>query len=107
MLPGERGLEVVEQLLVAEVPVARGHRAFFDLVVDPLEHAVRGHLALAEPVQRLHLAREPVGGREHRMLAGEVVEVPAQHVAEQHGGLVVEVVTGRDDVVAVLERERS
>ena len=40
------------------------------------------------------------------MLAAEVAGVPAQHVAEQHRGLVVEVVAGGDDVVAVLERGR-
>ena len=40
------------------------------------------------------------------MLAAEVAGVPAQHVAEEHRGLVVEVVAGRDDVVAVLERGR-
>ena len=34
----------------------------------------------------------------------EVVGVPAQHVAEEHGGLVVEVVARRDDVVRAVER---
>ena len=62
-VPGERSSSVVEHLLVPEVAVARGHRALLDLVVDPAEHAVRGHLALAEPDQRLDLAREARRGR--------------------------------------------
>ena len=72
----------------------------------PREHAVRGHLALAQPHERLDLAGEAGPGRQHRVLAAEVAGLPAQHVAEQHRGFVVEVVTGRDDVVAVLERGR-
>ena len=51
-------LDLVEQLLVAEVAVARRHRALLDDVVDAGEHAVRGELALAEPDERLHLAHE-------------------------------------------------
>ena len=39
--------------------------------------------------------------REHGQLAPEVLGLPAQHVAEQHGGFVVEIVAGSDDVVAV------
>ena len=39
------------------------------------------------------------------LLAPEVPRLPAQHVAEQDRGLVVEVVPGRDDVVPVLERD--
>ena len=50
-------------------------------------------------------AKPSVAGQ-HRVLATEVAGLPAQHVAEQHRGFVVEVVTGRDDVVAVLERGR-
>ena len=52
------------------------------------------------------LRAKPVVGREHRVLAPEVAGLPAQHVAEQHRGFVVEVVAGGDDVVAVLERGR-
>src|SRR5262245_10095676 len=85
------------------MPVAGSHRALLDLVVDLPEHAVRGRFALCEPHERLHLAHEAGCRRQHRMLAAEVAGVPSQHVAEQHGGLVVEVVTGRDDVVAVIE----
>ena len=99
-VPGERVLEPVEHLLVAEVPVARGHRALLDLVVDAAQHAVGRGLALAEPHERLHLAHEPGRRGQHGVLAAEVAGVPAEHVAEQDRGLVVEVVAGGDDVVA-------
>ena len=56
------------------------------------------------PDERLDLPREPVGRREHRELAGQVVDVPAHRVAEQHGRFVVEIVAGDDDVVAAVER---
>ena len=46
---------------------------------------------------------KPSGGQ-HRQLAGEVLDVPAQRVAEQHRRLVVEVVAGGDDVVAAVDR---
>ena len=72
----------------------------------PLQHAVRRRLALAQPHERLHLAGEAGRRRQHRVLAAEVAGLPAQHVAEQHRGLVVEVVAGGDDVVAVVERGR-
>ncbi len=48
----------------------------------------------------LTLLGEAVAGRQHRELAAEVVGLPPQHVAEQDGRLVVEVVAGDDDVVA-------
>ena len=94
-------LDRVQRLLVPEVPVADGHRALLDDVVDAGEHAVRRELALAQPNERLDLARESGRRRQHRMLAAEVLRVPPQHVAEQHRGFVVEVVTGREHVVAV------
>ena len=97
-------LDLVEELLVAEVAVARGHRALLDDVVDAGEHAVGRELALAEPHERLHLAHEAGCCGQHRMLAAEVLDLPAQHVAEQHRRFVVEVVAGREHVVAVRER---
>ena len=97
-------LEGVEHLLEPEVAVARRHRALLDLVVDPAQHAVGRGLPLAEPDERLHLAGEAGRGGQHRVLAAEVRGLPAQHVAEQHRGFVVEVVAGGDDVVAVFER---
>src|SRR4051812_11522917 len=91
----ERGLrsrravfERVEHLLVSEVPVACRHGTFLDLVVDPPEHAVRRHLALAQSHQGLHLLREAVAAREHGVLAGQVPGLPPQHVPEEHRGLV-------------------
>ena len=65
------------------------------------------HAAVSRSVRRtsgLTLRGKPVARREHRELAGEVLDLPAQRVAEQHGGLVVEVVAGDDDVVAAVER---
>ena len=50
------------------------------------------------------LRGKPSRAGQHRQLAAEVLGLPAQHVAEQHGGLVVEVVAGGDDVVAAVER---
>src|SRR5665213_358110 len=38
------------------------------------------------------------------MLAPEILRLPPQHVAEQHRRLVVEIVAGREDVVAVTQR---
>ena len=72
----------------------------------PRTHAVRRHLPFAEAHERLHLAGEAVAGGKHRELAAEVLGVPVQDVAEQHGGLVVEVVAGDEHVVAALERGR-
>ena len=69
----------------------------------PLTHAVGRHLALAEAHQRLDLAGEAVAGGQHRQLAAQVLGLPVQHVAEQHGRLVVEVVAGDDDVVAAVD----
>ena len=40
------------------------------------------------------------------MLTAQVAGLPAQHVAEEDRRLVVEVVTGGDDVVAVLDGDR-
>ena len=94
--PGDVGLDGVEGVLVAEVLVAGRHRALLDLVVDAPEHAVGRRLPLAEAHQRLDLAGEAVARGQHRQLAGEVLGVPPQHVAEQHGGFVVEVVAGGD-----------
>ena len=103
-LGARRGdLDGVEGLLVAEVPVAGRHRALLHDVVDAPQHAVGGHLPLAQPDQRLDLAGEAVARRQDGILPAQVGEVPAQHVAEQHGRLVVEVVAGGDHVVAAVE----
>ena len=91
-----------ERVLVAQVAVARSHRALLDLVVDAAQHAVRRHLPLTQPNQRLDLAGKPVAASENRQLAGQVVGLPTQRVAEQHRRLVVEVVAGRHRVVAAL-----
>ena len=69
----------------------------------------RHHAAVSRSVSRtsgLTLRGKPRPRREHRQLAGEVVDVPAHRVAEQHRRLVVEIVTGDDDVVAAVERRR-
>ena len=101
---GRPGLDGVERLLVAEVAVALGHRALLDDVVDAPQHAVGGRLPFAQPDQRLDLAGEPVPGRQHRRLPAEVLGLPVQHVAQQDGRLVVEVVAGGHDVEAAVER---
>src|SRR5215211_379412 len=88
------------------MPVPFRHRALLDLIVDALQQAVRGRLALPESVQRLHLPREPGSRRQHGMLTAQVRSLPTQHVAEKDRRLVVEVVTGGDDVVAVLDGDR-
>src|SRR4029453_11236503 len=62
------GFERVERLLVPQVPVARRHWALLHDVVDAPEDAVRRGLALAQPDQRLDLAREPRRRRQHRGL---------------------------------------
>ena len=57
------------------------------------------HAAVSRSVRRtsgLTFFGKPVARRQHRQLAGEVVELPAQHVAEQHRRFVVEVVAGDD-----------
>ena len=74
---GRAVLERVEHLLVPEVPVAGGHRALLDLVVDALEHAVGRGLALPEPHERLDLAHEPRRRGQHRVLAAEVAGRPS------------------------------
>ena len=101
---GRHQLDLVEGVLVAEVLVAGRHRALLDDVVDARHDAVGSHLALAEAHQRLDLAREAVAGGQHRMLTTEVLGLPVQHVAEQHGGLVVEVVAGDEHVEAAVDR---
>ncbi len=72
----------------------------------PRTHAVGGRLPLGEAHERLDLPGEAVAGGQDRQLAAEVLGVPVQGVAEQHGGLVVEVVAGDEHVVAALERRR-
>src|SRR5262249_58611286 len=53
----------------------------------------------AGEVQGLHLADElRMRGLEDRPLAREVIDLPAEHVAEEAGRLVVEVVTGGQDI---------
>src|SRR3954454_18147569 len=88
------------------MPVPFRHRALLDLIVDASKQAVRGRLALPQPVERLDLPREAGARRQHGMLTPQVAGLPAQHVAEEDGRLVVEVVTGGDDVVAVLDGDR-
>src|SRR5512135_2319281 len=46
-------LELVQRVLVAQVPVARRHRALVEDVVDAPEHAVRRRLPFRQPDQRL------------------------------------------------------
>ena len=84
--------------------VADRHRAFLDLVVDPRKHAISSRFALTKAYQRLDLAGEAVTTGQDRPLPGHVGEVPVEHVAEQNGRLVVQVVAGRDYVVAPVER---
>jgi hypothetical protein len=101
---GGRLLHLVEGLLVPHLGVAGDQRALLDHVVDALEHAVGGGLALGHPVQRLDLLDQAGAGRlQDRELAGHGRGVPAQGVAEQHRGLVVQVVAGADDVVAAVQ----
>ena len=97
-------LDLVEHLLVAEVAVAGGHRALLDDVVDAAEHAVRGDSRSPSRTSGFTLRTKPARRGQHRVLAAEVARLPAQHVAEQHRGFVVEVVPGREHVVAVVER---
>ena len=100
---GRGDFDAVERLLVAEVPVAGGHRAFLHDVVDAAQHAVRGHLPLAQTDQRLDLAGEPVALRQDRILAPHVGQVPPQHVPEQHGRLVIEIVPGGHHVIVAIQ----
>ena len=53
------------------------------------------------------LRTKPGAAGQHRVLAAEVADVPPQHVAEQHRGFVVEVVAGREHVVAVASSAAS
>src|SRR5688500_16047991 len=101
---GRLQLDLVQRTLVAEVLVAGRHRAFLDLVVDAAEHAVRSRLSFTDTNERLDLAGEPVRSRQNRELATEIVDRPAQDVAEENRSLVVEIVTGGDDVVPTVER---
>src|SRR5262249_34101028 len=68
---GRAVFERVEDVLVAEVAIARRHRALLDLVVDATQHAVRRGLALTQSHERLHLPDEPGRGGEHRVLPSE------------------------------------
>src|SRR5207249_8111021 len=88
LAPWRLRLDGVQLLLGAEVLVAQRVRALLDDVVDAVEHAVGGRLALTHPYQRLDLASEAVRRGKHGALAGEVVGVPPQDVAEQDGCLV-------------------
>src|SRR5690606_7816356 len=54
---GRRLLDLVQRLLVPEVPVAGRHRALLDDVVDVAQDAVGRHLALAQLDQGFDLAR--------------------------------------------------
>ena len=54
-------------------------------------------------MQGLHLLDQPSSAGEQRGLARDVLGLPPQGVAEQRGGLVVEVVAGRDDVEPPVE----
>ena len=71
----------------------------------PRDDAVGGGLALGQADERLDLLRETrPGPASTGMLAAQVLGLPAQHVAEQDRGLVVEVVSGHQHVVAAVER---
>ena len=80
----------VERRLVGEVLVAGRHRALLDLVVDAAHDAPRRGLALGEAHQRLGLLGEAIARRQHRQLPGEILDVPSQRIAEQHGRFIVE-----------------
>ena len=65
------------------------------------------HAAISRSVSRtsgLTLRGKPSDAGSTGQLAGEIVDVPAHRVAEQHRRLVVEIVAGDDDVVAAVER---
>src|SRR3954469_974333 len=65
-------LDLIEELLVAEVALPRGHRAPLDEVIDVGKNAVGGDLAPPQAPERLHLAHEPRRFGQHGMLAAEV-----------------------------------
>ena len=102
--PRRVALELVERVLVAQDGVAGDHRALLHHVVDALDHAVGRHLTFAQPVQGLDLPRHALALWQARALTCQERRLPAQHVTEQGGGLVVEVVSGGHDLVAVLQR---
>src|SRR5436305_11080056 len=85
---GRLVLDGVQRLLVPQVPVASGHRALLDLVIDARQDAVGGRLAFAEAHEGLHLAHEAVAGGQDRQLAAEVLGGPPEDIAEQDRGLV-------------------
>ena len=58
-------LQPIQHVLVAEVPVALGHRALLDDVVDAAHYAIGRHLALTDAHERLHLLDETVARRQH------------------------------------------
>ena len=64
------------------------------------------HAAVSRSVSRtsgLTFFGKPVTRFQHRQLTGQVLDVPVQRVAEQHGGLVVEVVAGDQHGVAAVD----
>src|SRR5215467_1272843 len=98
-------LEPVEDLLVGDGSGALGEGTFLDDVVDAAQEGVGGSLPLGESVQWLDPARElGMRGVEGGRLARQRIHLPVEHVAEEHGRLVVQVVPSGDHAIAVLHR---
>src|SRR2546425_889600 len=94
----------VEDLLVGDGGGALGERTFVDDVVDAPQKGVGRRLALGQPIERLHAPGQlGMRGGERGRLARERIGLPVEHVAEEHRRLVVQVVAGGDDRVAVLD----
>ena len=98
-----RVLDRVHRLLVAKLRVAGDERALLDDVLDAPQEGVRGCLQFGETMEGLHLLHHALARRKRRRLTGDRLGLPAERVAEQGRGLVVEIVAGRDHVESTFQ----
>src|SRR5215216_6306049 len=79
---GAGGLELVKYFLVINGLRPFRKRTLLINIFDTAQETVSGHLALVESAQWFDLARQPVGGRQNRSLAEEILTRPGQGIAK-------------------------
>ncbi len=96
----------VQHFLVQEGARAFGHGTFIHDVIDPIQDAVGGEFSFRQPIERFHFFGKSFDRcGERGALLFEIVLLPMQHVAEEAGGLVVEIVAGGHHVIVLLDRD--
>ncbi|MCG3776284.1 MAG: hypothetical protein JW395_3137 [Nitrospira sp.] len=99
------GLQTIQDFLVLEHFGALRHGAFLDNVIDPVQDRIGGEFSFREPEQGLHLLGKPCyRGRQRRTLFVEILFLPMEHVAQQPGCFVIEIVACGHHIVLLLDR---